>query len=481
MRLPGNLPLPRPRPFHHFGSALAICPVDPGLLDSCRELPGLTRQLGLVDSKAPAALQQHLAPYQHGVDAAAVLGVDEALHQLGGRPHPRAGLQDADIGQIARGDPAGADAEHVGPSRGGHGEGFLRTDPGLELGDAAASHDRRHLHLVEHGIAVARVASIGAQSHRDAAVQHFPHARQTAPELGVAGGIVDHRGLSLSQEIQLLIGQVHGVGQGYRGLEEAEPRGSLDRRFAVARPLLRLRSGFHEMSVNGQAPILGYRETLGQEAVRTGMERGGRDHAHEVGRTLVDEVQSPLQVGDLLRSGTGRLPRRYGAPSAVGRRGRHGHPYADLLGGINAGANLLKIDGASSGEMVQDARRPVLEGFQQGNVIGREQVTITGIQDVFGPPPFKMPQLERKPVAQASLQDLGVVRVGVDEAGDHDLVPRIHHVASVRRKPVGYGLDAFDQVSLYPDQSIPQDRLGRRAQKGPREDELLGVHEVGSQ
>ena len=166
---------------------------------------------------------------------------------------------------------------------------------------------------------------------------------------------MDHRGLFLAQEIQLLIGQVHGVGQGYRGLEEAEPRGSSDRRFAVGRPLLRLRSGFHEMSVNGQAPVLGYRETLGQEAVRTGMEGGGRDHARDMRRALGDEVQRLLQACDLLRPGSRRHPRRYGAPSAVGRRGRDGRSDAHPLGGIDAGANLSKIDGASSGEMVQDA------------------------------------------------------------------------------------------------------------------------------
>ena len=45
----------------------------------------------------------------------------------------------------------------------------------------------------------------------------------------------------------------------------------------------------------------------------------------------------------------------------------------------------------------------MLEGFQQGDVIGREQVVITGIKDVLGPPPFKMPELEGKPVSEASL------------------------------------------------------------------------------
>ena len=202
---------------------------------------------------------------------------------------------------------------------------------------------------------------------------------------------MDHRGLFLAEEIQLLIGQVHGVGQGYRGLEEAEPRGSSDRRFAVGRPLLRLRSGFHEMSVNGQAPVLRYRETLGQEAVRTGMERGGRDHARDMGRTLVDEVQRPLQARDLLRPGAGRLPRRYGAPSPVGRRGRDGRANADALGGIDAGANLLEIDPASSGEMVQDAGRPMLERFQKGDMVRGEQVFIAGIQDILHAAPFEVP------------------------------------------------------------------------------------------
>ena len=271
------------------------------------------------------------------------------------------------------------------------------------------------------------------------------------------------------------------MGEGHPGLQEPQPRSSSNRRFAVRRPLLRLRTGFHEMSMNGEAPVLGDGEALGQEAVRAGVERGGRDHAHDMGRALGDEVQRPLHAGDLRGAGLGRLPRRDGAPAAVGGRRRDGRAHAEPLGGIDAGPDLGEVDGAPSGEVVQDARGPVLEGFQQGDVVGGEQVVVIGIEDVLGSAPFEVPQLEGQRVPEASLQDLGVVRVRVDEARDDDLVTRVHYVASLRRERVRQRLDGIDPVSRYPHQPVPEHGLGCRAQQGPREYELLVVHEVGSQ
>ena len=305
---------------------------------------------------------------------------------------------------MARRDPAGSQAQGLGPAGGGHGQAFRRGDPGVEVRDAAAPHDRRHLHLVEHGVAVTGVAAVRAQGHGDAPVQHLANTRDAAPELGVAARIVDHRGLLFREDVELSVGEVHRMCQGGLGAEQAEPRCAFHRGFTGGGALHGLHPGLQEVGVHEQVSLLGHGQAPAQEVVRAGVRRAGRHRALDGCRSVGDEVQRLAQPPELLAGRGGRLLRRDHAPPAhVGHRGRDERANPDARGRVDARADLLQIDGPAPREVMQHGGGAVLEVFQQGDVVRRQQVVVARVQDVLDAAPFREPQLEGHPVPEAPL------------------------------------------------------------------------------
>ena len=313
---------------------------------------------------------------------------------------------------------------------GGHVQRHLRRHRG-GIARRQLREERRLTHRLEHVEVVVARGTVGAECQVHAGRQILQHRCGAAGQLHIALWVMRDADIVLLQDRDVVVGHPDAVG-GHRlrspEAERLEVAGGRVLVFVARRLHLVLR--FRQVDED--------RHVVLAAECRRGLQRGGIERVHRVRRHGGDDQRVVLEL----------LDEGFGTRQPLGRRLRIGHRELDdrlaedtaqarfLRGlrdlvlevihvGVGRGARLDHLQRSQPRPRADEVRRHRLR-------LGREDVLL-------------QPVHQREVVGEATEHHHRRVGVGIDQAGQDDLVARIDRLRGVvARRDLGGGADVDD-------------------------------------